>query len=514
MSKGKSQLKIGIILNYLNICLGNLIPIFYTPIMLRLLGQSEYGLYKLASSVTSYLSLISMGIGSAITRYLIKTREEEGKEAEEKILGLFVTIFQVIAIIAFTLGICLVFGLHVFYGETLASDELQKMRVLVFLMVCNTALSFSVSPFLSLVIAHERYVFRQSMSIITTCITPIMNLIVLFIGLYSIGMATSTLTINLFVNICYLLYIKYNLRIKVRFKKMPIHLLKEIFVFSFWIFVANIVAQLYNSTDTVMIGTVPSLGTNGVAVYNIGGVFNHIVYSLAVGMSALLTPKTNKMVFQGASNTELTDICIRVGRIQSYIISLVITGFIVFGQPFLFYYVGSKYGASYWVAVLMMIPNFIPLVQSVCLSIIVAQNKHRFRSLVYLGIAIANVFGTWFLMRTSLGVIGAALMTGIALIVGQGFVMNWYYDKRTGLEIGRFWKEIAMTFVIPISLCISTLIIKNFVNFYSIPILVIGIITYSIAFFLLSWILVMNKYEKDLFSIPIIRMVYKFRKRV
>lgn len=71
MAQEKSQLKIGIVLNYVNMILGNLIPIFYTPIMLTLLGQSEYGLYKLASSVTSYLSLISMGLGSAITRYLI-----------------------------------------------------------------------------------------------------------------------------------------------------------------------------------------------------------------------------------------------------------------------------------------------------------------------------------------------------------------------------------------------------------------------------------------------------------
>ena len=67
-------------MNYLNIGLGNLIPIFYTPVMLNILGQSEYGLYKLSSSITSYLSLISMGIGSAVTRYLIKAREEEGKE--------------------------------------------------------------------------------------------------------------------------------------------------------------------------------------------------------------------------------------------------------------------------------------------------------------------------------------------------------------------------------------------------------------------------------------------------
>ena len=62
MAQEKSQLKVGIVLNYVNMILGNLIPIFYTPVMLTLLGQSEYGLYKLASSVTSYLSLISMDL--------------------------------------------------------------------------------------------------------------------------------------------------------------------------------------------------------------------------------------------------------------------------------------------------------------------------------------------------------------------------------------------------------------------------------------------------------------------
>lgn len=35
-------------------------------------------------------------------------------------------------------------------------------------------------------------------------------------------------------------------------------------------------------------------------------------------------------------------------------------------------------------------------------------------------------------------IIGAMLMTCIALVIGQGFVMNWYYWKKTGLEIGLF----------------------------------------------------------------------------
>ena len=513
MSKGKSQLKIGIILNYLNIGLGNLIPIFYTPIMLGLLGQSEYGLYKLSSSVTSYLSLISMGIGAAVTRYLIKAREEEGKESEERTLGLFVIIFQIIAVAAFLIGLALTFFLPSIYGEALTQEELWRMRILVFLMVCNTALTFSVSPFVALVTSHEKFVFNQSMNIMATCVVPIVNIIVLLLGFMSIGMAVSALAVNMIIQIAYLIYVRKGMKMRSRFKGMPTYLLKEILIFSFWIFVANVVSQLYNATDTVMIGAVPSLGTKAVAVYNIGGVFNGIVFSLAVGMSSLLTPKTNKMVFSGATNTELTDLCIRVGRIQSYIITLAISGFIAFGQPFLFYYAGSEYGDSYWVAVLMMIPNMIPLVQSVCLAIIVAQNKHRFRSLVYLGIAIANVIGTWFLMQTPLGVIGAALMTGVALVIGQGFVMNWYYSKKTGLEIGRFWKELLKTMIIPVIMCIVTLLISRFVDFYNIPLMLTGIVLYTIVFAILNWFVVMNNYEKELISKPVLKVINKFRKK-
>ena len=196
MKNEKSQLRLGVILNYVNIVLGNLIPVFYTPVMLSLLGQSEYGLYKLSSSVTSYLSLISMGIGSAITRYLIKSRIEEGKDAEEKVLGLFMAIFQIIAIASLTIGMVLVFNLDIWYGNSLTSLELSKMKILVFLMVCNMALSFSQSPYVSVVTAHERFLFLQSFNIITTCLGPIFNIIVLLMGYASIGMTSVTLALG------------------------------------------------------------------------------------------------------------------------------------------------------------------------------------------------------------------------------------------------------------------------------------------------------------------------------
>ena len=46
----KNQLKAGAIISYANLLIGNIIPFVYTPIMLRLLGQAEYGLYGIIFS--------------------------------------------------------------------------------------------------------------------------------------------------------------------------------------------------------------------------------------------------------------------------------------------------------------------------------------------------------------------------------------------------------------------------------------------------------------------------------
>lgn len=512
MEQKKSQLKIGIVLNYVNIILGNLIPVFYTPIMLSLLGQEEYGLYKLSSSVTSYLSLISLGIGSAVVRYLIKAREEEGQEAEERVLGLFMVIFQIITAMTIVIGTVLAFNLDCFYGQSLTDVELAKMKILVLIMACNMALSFSQTPYVSIVNAHEQFIFMQCANILTTCIGPIVNLIALYLGFASIGMAISSLLIGLICRVVYIIYVKKQLHIRARYTKLPTHLLKEILTFSFWIFIANVVGQLYNATDTILIGAVPALATVGVAVYNVGGTLNNIISSLTMGISSLLTPKANRMVFQNASNSELTDLTIRVGRIQTYIMALVVSGFVAFGKPFIFFYVGEEYLASYWVAVMVMVPNMIPLVQSMCLSILVAQNKHRFRSIVYLGMAILNVAGTWILMQY-MGVVGAALMSGIALTVGNGVIMNWYYQKRTRLDMILFWKEIGKVLIIPTVMCVIILGSARFVDYYRISVLLLGIVIYSSVYCIANWLFVMNDYEKDLVKGPVSLVMQKIKRQ-
>ena len=64
-----SQKKAGVVLSYASQAVQIISGLIYTPIMLRILGQSEYGLYQLVYSVVSYLGLLSMGFNASYMRF-------------------------------------------------------------------------------------------------------------------------------------------------------------------------------------------------------------------------------------------------------------------------------------------------------------------------------------------------------------------------------------------------------------------------------------------------------------
>ena len=108
-----NQLKAGAALNYFVIFLNTLVGLLYTPYMLRMLGQSEYGLYSLVASVISYLTIFDLGFGNAIVRYTAKFRAE-GKQTEQyEMFGMFFLLYIIIGVIVLIAGSALYFNVDI-----------------------------------------------------------------------------------------------------------------------------------------------------------------------------------------------------------------------------------------------------------------------------------------------------------------------------------------------------------------------------------------------------------------
>ena len=319
-----SQLKAGALLSYVTLAIGNLIPLIYTPLMLRIIGPDEHGLYSIAHSVVSYLTLLSFGFGSSIVRYITKYRTLEDNENEEKTFGLFMIVYGVFSVLVLAVGFALSLGVDVFFSKTLEGNEFDKMRILLMLMSVNVVITFVSTVFSSIIIAHERFIFNKLLSLITTILSPCVSLALLLMNFASVGLTLAATVVNLITLFGYMIYCFNKLRLKPRFRNLDFGVLKEIIIFSAFIFLAELANMLYFATDRVLLGTMVS--TTAVSVYTVGATFSNYLNSFTTGISSVLMPRVTSMVFKGAGSKEIDDVFIKVGRLQFIIVSFVISG--------------------------------------------------------------------------------------------------------------------------------------------------------------------------------------------
>jgi len=122
-----NQLKAGVILTYMTTFLSMVISFAYTPIMINILGQGEYGLYTLVNSVVANLAILSFGFGSAYIRFYSRYKAKNDKEGIAKLNGMFMSVFTVIAIITLTVGAFLVANVENIFKEFHMAECLKEM---------------------------------------------------------------------------------------------------------------------------------------------------------------------------------------------------------------------------------------------------------------------------------------------------------------------------------------------------------------------------------------------------
>lgn len=121
-----NQLKVGAFLSYISIGLNNIVGLLYTPFMLRMMGQSEYGLYSLVASVVAYLTVLDFGFGNAIVRYTAKFRAEGKTRQQYEMFGMFFLLYIGVGVLALLFGLGICFNVDYLFDETMDDSDYIK----------------------------------------------------------------------------------------------------------------------------------------------------------------------------------------------------------------------------------------------------------------------------------------------------------------------------------------------------------------------------------------------------
>ena len=440
MKNKRSQLGSGIVLSYIAQVVQIFITIFYTPVMLKLLGQSEYGIYQLVYSVVSYLSLFNFGFSSAYVKFYSECALKKESEKEiAKLNGIFFTVFILLGLLVLSLGFIMTINTNFVLGGKLTKNELETAKVLMGLMVINCSLNFPCTVFNNYIIAHEKFICLQYINIFSIILNPCMTFPLMLCGYNSISLAVALLFISALKLAVSGYYCIKTLKMRFNFREMKLRYVADVATFSIFIFIESVVSLINVSLDRFLLGKL--VGSVSVAIYAVGGQINTLYTSLSTSISSVFSPKINRMISEKCPKKQLSDLFINVGKIQFFVLCLILSGFLLFGERFILIWAGDGYENAYYVAIILIIPNTINLIQNTAIEIQRAMGLQKYRSLAYAVIAVFNIIisivliGKW-------QECGAALGTCLAWIIGSGFIMNLYYYYKVGLDIPRFWYEI------------------------------------------------------------------------
>ena len=490
-----NQRKSGAILSYISIITNTLIQLIYTPFLVHYLGKSEYGLYSLVASIIGYLTIFDLGFGNAIIVFGSKFKAENKTEEEKKLLGMFNLVFKIIGIIMALSGIILLLFSKLMFSNTMTSVELNKMKIMLVILSFNLMITFAFNIYNSIIVINERFSFQKIVSIICSVLRPLLMIPLLFLGFKSISLCIVITMINILNILMNVYYSKVKLGVSVKYSGFDKKIFKVIIGYSVWIFICTIVDKINWSVDNFILGA--SVGTTAVAIYSIAATINQLFINLSTALSSVFLPKISKLVAKNVDDQVLTEEFIKVGRMQYYIIFLMCSGLILFGKTFINLWAGKGYSQSYYVALFLIIPVCVPLIQNLGLSIMQAKNKYKFKAISTLIMSIINIIISIFLAR-KYGAVGAAIGTAISLVVCNTIITNIYYYKKINIDVFKFWFNIAkisLPFIFPVAFII---IFNKFVILSGYIYLAVNVILYTLIYSIFVYTLSMNKYEKNI----------------
>ena len=495
-----NQLKAGAALNYVVIVLNILVGLLYTPFLLRMLGQNDYGIYSLVASVISYLTVLDLGFGNAIIRYTAKFRAEGKVQEQYELFGMFLIIYTVIGLVAMLLGFGLYTHADVWFGNTMTVEELSTTRIMLLLLIFNLAFTFPMSVFGAIILAYERFVFPKVVNILRILLNTGIMILLLEMGYRVIAMVVLQTVFNVFTLVCNYFYCKYKLRIKIWFRNFRWSFLKEVSTYSLWIFLSVIMDRIYWNTGQFVLAVY--VNTAAVAVFAVAVQLGILYMSFSTSISGVFLPKVTGMVASNDNREEISSLFIRTGRIQYIVMALILSGFVVFGHDFILLWAGEEYTDAYSIALLFFIALTVPMIQNLGITILQARNQMKFRALSYLVIGAVSLL-LQLLLSKHYGALGCSWGIVGALLAGQGVVMNWYYHFRQGLDMVAFWKEIAKMSVVPFMMCLTAKLLLVHIPLDSWKSLGTAIVIYMAVYVPLFCRFGMNRYEYGLFMAPV-----------
>ena len=195
-SNSATNLIAGTVTRYLVLVLNIGFGAVLMPFTVRHLGQTEYGLWMLVASLTTYFQLLDLGYGNGVVRHLVDA-DRRGDIAEvNRVASTFVCVYTVIAAIACG-AIAVMVAVVVPRFPHLSPAQVRVAQLLLAILGARVAIGFPLTVFGAVTNARQGFVLNNLVASATVAANALCTYLVLARGGGLLTLVAATTAINI-----------------------------------------------------------------------------------------------------------------------------------------------------------------------------------------------------------------------------------------------------------------------------------------------------------------------------
>lgn len=375
-----NQIKWGAIISYITVAFNIISGLFFTPFLIEKVGSNVYGVYTLVITFLNYF-LIDFGLGNSVSKYISFYRTDNKQDKINEFASVIFKLFFTIAIIIGIILSILYFFVEKFFTG-LTEYEITILKKMYIISGTSAVSLFLFIPLDGILTAYEKFFELKFCELFRKVTIIALSVMALEVSCNIIAVSAVNAIVGFIVVGIKIGIVKRTIPIKIKWQYFSKDIFVQVAGFSVWLTIIMIAQRFIIPIAPTILGRFSN--ANEISIFSIATTVEGYIYTIASCLNGLFLPKLTEMLVKG-KNQEINNLFIIVGRIQSMIIGLIITCFIIFGKEFLNIWVGEKFLKSYWVILLLIVPTIITYSQEIANSILIIEHeKLKYKAVCYI----------------------------------------------------------------------------------------------------------------------------------
>lgn len=412
---------------------------FVAPFIVHRLGSVAYGVWVLAISVVTYLSLLDLGMQSSVLRFVSKGYTQGDHQAASDTISAALWVRVQISALVVLLSVGLAIGFPIWFK--IPPEMAMEARKAVLLIGATTALTLSLGVFGGVLSGLNRYDLQSLITLTNTAVRITGVVLVLVTGHGIVAIAACEFVAAVVSNVLLIIVARRLYpALRVRLSKPRKEVLRQIQSYSFYAFLTTVAVQLVYQTDNMVVGAFVSAAA--VTFYAIGNSLCRYAGQIISSMTLTFVPAAS--TYEAAGDMAgLRNLYCNGTRATLAVALPILVTLMLRGRTFIRLWMGPEYAhRSGTVLIILASALFFSYANRVASSIAFGIEKHKTSALWSIGEGVSNLVLSVILVHW-FGIYGVAIGTLIPSLVVHLCLWPFYIPKlvpiRTSQVVLQIW---------------------------------------------------------------------------